>query len=893
VKKMLRFLIGFLTVGILLFIRFSWSSNRAVEGDNGIRIEGSFPKVSATFLGTRSWERVGYSLMSAGDVNNDGFDDFLVGSFHYNAGGWDRGVVYLLLGRPEGFGINVSLKNADAGFVGEKAYDGVGYSVSSGDINGDGFSDFLIGAPDGSEKAQPNPGYVYLVFGKANIDWGINAVINRVANVRFIGENGVDMAGLGVAVVGDMNGDGCNEFIISSPMFDISGDENQGKVYFFRGKKKSWAGDLLLSQADGSFITYKKNSFLGYSIAGVGDVNNDGIPDFAMGSRYINRAYLMFGRSEMDWGKNFDMSRADVTFIPEKGCNWLGWLVRGVGDVNGDGYDDFIISDPSYNSSRGIVYLIFGRDSFQSTYNLTYSSASFKGENPSDNAGFWISSAGDVNSDGMDDFLIGAPGYSTSYLRAGKVYIVWGKKEGWTRNVSLSSISDYIVGMAQDSIQLGECVSLIGDINGDNGSDFAVSAPYFDSWGRENAGKIYVFLGKPGIVVSGKCFYQKSKIPVPNVFLRITGTEKDSCLTDKNGAYRFSFNTNGYYLCIPFKPSGEDIGDETITSFDASIAAQYTVGLVTFDSLQQKAADVDENGKVDLTDIVSIARYVVGLPCIGSSHVGEWRFIPPFREYPRIPADCDSENFSAIVLGDVSGNWTLPTGMNKSYSASVLPLDSMIVSPMDTVSIPLISKEGVNLISSDIWLRYDANVLKFLGATTTSVSRKFNVICNDSKTGFVKVALYGIYPISQVNTFLIIKFQVISNINQETTISWEKYQLNECLYNKPAIHISVVQTGVEITVPIDFHLEDNFPNPFNSGTTISYQLGASGKVSLIVYDVMGRRIRTLVNSVQSPGKYQVRWDGKNDKREDVPSGIYICRLKAGGRSWVLKMAKTK
>ncbi|MCK5739065.1 FG-GAP repeat protein, partial [bacterium] len=155
----MRFRICFLVMGITACLFDGLFGGSALHRFNEI-------EPVASFVGTRKYERVGYAMGAAGDVNNDGYDDFLIGTFHSGYRGHDAGAAYLVLGRPSfDWGHYCHLDNADARFLGKQSYDAVGSSVTGGDLNGDGYSDIIIGAPAGNPAVSDNPGWVYVVFG--------------------------------------------------------------------------------------------------------------------------------------------------------------------------------------------------------------------------------------------------------------------------------------------------------------------------------------------------------------------------------------------------------------------------------------------------------------------------------------------------------------------------------------------------------------------------------------------------------------------------------------------------------------------------------------------------------------------------------------------------------
>ncbi len=451
----------------------------------------------ASFLGTHSSERVGYHLHTAGDVNGDGYDDFLIGTFHSATRGFNSGAAYLILGQQSaGWGVNKSLNNADAKFIGKRMYDAVGYCLAGGgDVNGDGYDDFIISAPAGDDNVPQNPGYVYIILGKANPNWGHNFVLEDGADAYYAGENPHDIAGISVAIAGDINGDGFDDFLVGVPYNDYSGID-AGKTYLILGKTDGWQRGVSLSEAHASFCGNVGNGLAGYSVDGVGDVNGDDIPDFVIGARGAKKVYLIFGRRDVGWGANFNLDNADVTFYGNQWNDWTGWRAAGAGDVNGDGLNDILIGAPMYNQDggdAGKVYLVFGRRSGWNG-NLDEADASFYGEAYNDQAGWDVQGAGDVNGDGYDDFVIGAWYNDQNGEDAGKMYLIKGKKTGWNRDVKLSAIQEYFLGEYAGDFA-GFSAATAGDVNGDGLNDIVTSSTYYSrayNWG----GKISLFLGE-------------------------------------------------------------------------------------------------------------------------------------------------------------------------------------------------------------------------------------------------------------------------------------------------------------------------------------------------------------------------------------------------------------
>jgi uncharacterized repeat protein (TIGR01451 family) len=464
----------------------------------------------ATFLGEYV-DYAGNRLAMIGDVNADGYDDFLIGACYGQSDGIQVGKAYLVLGRPEAnWSQGFDLGNADASFAGENHVDHAGEDVAgAGDVNGDGYNDFLIGAylHDASEVLT-NTGKIYLVLGRPEADWDWDFELTN-ADASFVGEAAYDYAGYALTGAGDVNGDGYDDFLISA-YTNSEGGTQAGKVYLFLGRQDAaWGQTVSLANADASFIGEIGCSYTGRSVAGVGDVNGDGYDDFLIGAYgYPNdgKAYLLLGRADADWGQGFDLANADAVFRGEDVGDWAGHAVASAGDVNSDGLDDFLISDHSCDDGEadvGKVYLILGRTTadWGANFSLADVDASFWGAHARDYAGAALSAAGDVNRDGYDDFLIGADGFDATEVLtdSGRVYLVLGRPDGWHVDTDLANADTAVDILALDGEavedEAGTDVAGGGDVNGDGFGDFLVGAPD-NGEAATNAGKVYLTLGK-------------------------------------------------------------------------------------------------------------------------------------------------------------------------------------------------------------------------------------------------------------------------------------------------------------------------------------------------------------------------------------------------------------
>jgi Ca2+-binding RTX toxin-like protein len=502
----------------------------ALDGANGFVING----IDAD-------DRSGWSVSSAGDVNGDGVDDVLIGA--YGASG-SSGETYVVFGRDTAsdgaFAASFELSALDGtnGFVinGIDASDFSGYSVSSaGDVNGDGIDDLLIGAYLADPGGDSNAGETYVVFGRDTASNGAFAAsldlsaLDGTTGFVINGIDASDLSGFSVSSAGDVNGDGVDDLLIGAYAADPGGDITAGETYVVFGRntaaKGAFASSFELSSLDGT------NGFVingvgiidqsGYSVSSAGDVNGDGVDDILIGAfrgdpdgaNDGGETYIVFGRdtaSDGAFASSFELSALDGTngFLINgiDTDDYSGFSVSSLGDVNGDGVDDILIgayqAAPGGDSSAGESYVVFGRDTasdgaFAASLDLSALDGTngfiINGINANDRSGYSVSSAGDVNGDGVNDLLIGAYGAGpTAGSFAGETYVVFGSAtiaEQFTNQsvtINLSNTAPTVsapvvlTAIAEDSaaitITLAQLLANAADANGDTLSVTALTA---------------------------------------------------------------------------------------------------------------------------------------------------------------------------------------------------------------------------------------------------------------------------------------------------------------------------------------------------------------------------------------------------------------------------------
>lgn len=436
------------------------------------------------YSGANSNHEAGYSVVADGDINNDGYDDLLIGAPGAGLGG----VTYLLYGQPDTLAGGL-LTDATT-FTAASSTDSAGTSVTILDLNGDGFDDLVFGAPGNGDVAS-NSGAVFIFYGSGE-------EMSSASMSSGIGLYGQEMNGhasFTVTSAGDINNDGYDDLAIGAYVLDGNGPDS-GAVYIVYGQSSMFTDGTSLEtfpRIDGE----ASGDQLGTSLSYVGDRNMDGFDDLLIGARHndtggsnAGAVYILHGQSTAFTSTTIDTimsTRITGTAADEN----LGTSIGGGNDVDGDGFTDILIGSryaDTNGADSGAAYLFYGSSSAISSGTVNTAEAVFNGVEADNQAGVSVAVLNDLNGDDLADMMVSAS--NSDGNSTGSSYVIFGSASRYTGATTLDNAE--IINLTTTNIgeDAGARVAF-GDLNGDSFAEFILGAPGNDTNG-EDAGAVYI-----------------------------------------------------------------------------------------------------------------------------------------------------------------------------------------------------------------------------------------------------------------------------------------------------------------------------------------------------------------------------------------------------------------
>jgi hypothetical protein len=431
-------------------------------------------------------DELGAAIAGGIDLNGDRLIEVALGAPGDDRYATNSGVVFLV---SEPHNAATDLSDSPV-LIGARSGDRFGAAIAAlPKVDSNAYDALLVGAPY-SDLAAPGGGAAWVVRGPVT---GAQAV-DEVAMVQLSLGLAQARVGAAVASIGDQDGDGISELLVSGPGWSDT-QTGSGAVWVVSGTLE---GDVDLGDSTLQVYGEEANASAGSAVSTGGDINGDGIEDLLVGAPqsgsagdHAGAAFLLLGPITTDRS----LTSADETLYGLAPGDFAGQAVAGGGDLNGDGLDDIAIGAPRSDHAvgeGGAAYVLFGPGTDWS--NLDEASARLDGADQDGWAGQDIAIVDDIDSDGTSDLVIGAPGRDDTADQQGAAWLVLMRPDGVH---SLATSGALLVGeSARD--RAGTVVASAGDADGDGTDDVLVGAPARPT-GPYPDGAVYLVLSGPGL----------------------------------------------------------------------------------------------------------------------------------------------------------------------------------------------------------------------------------------------------------------------------------------------------------------------------------------------------------------------------------------------------------
>jgi hypothetical protein len=375
--------------------------------------------------------------------------------------------------------------------------------------------------------------------------------------------------------------------------------------------------------------------------------------------------------------------------------------------------------------------------------------------------------------------------------------------------------------------------------------------------------------------VSGIVAYHNAAVtPIANAVVTLTPASGTAlkATTAADGSYSFTGLNAGTFTIS----AAASLTWGGVNASDALAAVRSFLGLVTLDTVQALAADVNNDAKVNSTDALAIINRYVGST---TSFVKPDWIVWPGSGSITVSSNV-TKNFSIIATGDVNESYTV--GIAKAGTLNLLTKSVVNVKQSQSFEVP-VSISGDRLGALSLKLSYNNAFAKLDGI---SVSSEVSNLVTNVKDGVITLAWFdrtgGSSPLSLKNGSVLVnlKFTANSSIKDGDNLAISVLPGSEFVDASGIVleNSSIFVPSVKVSsLPGDFVLKQNYPNPFNPSTTIEYSIAQSGNVTVSIYNVTGQEVAKLANGIQEAGYHKIVWNASN-----LSSGIYFYKLNFNG-----------
>ncbi len=393
--------------------------------------------------------------------------------------------------------------------------------------------------------------------------------------------------------------------------------------------------------------------------------------------------------------------------------------------------------------------------------------------------------------------------------------------------------------------------------------------------------------------VAGKIYYYYNDQLVPKVLMSLTGNTVLNTYSDSLGNYQFNNLHNGNYVVKATKSNDVRCA---ISPYDALLVLRHSVGLISLTPYQMIAADVTGNKEVTSYDASYILRHCVGL--ISQFPIGKgWALIPrtfsinetnwssasDSLEYKPLYADQIDQDFSGILYGDISGSWP-GRDIRRSNAEVTFNIVTIHKTPEEKWLVSLEINFSELVYSGIFVIMYNQSNLRFVSsfnANETYEVLQATAVCREG----INCAFASTQSVNSEGVKINLLFEELNHV----TPSPADFNFANIRVDEKMVTIVAIKNQPELQIPGEWQLSQNYPNPFNNETLIDYQVTRISHIKIEIFNMMGQRLKMLVNENKIPGIYKISWDGKDDQGGLVGSGIYLYRMAAGDFTAVKKL----